>query len=64
MRGGRINGSLHFVITEVFSLLSIVFKILNNPGPGAYQPIDGINIDGMYAMSGHMRTSTPNIRKN
>ncbi len=30
MRSGRINGSLHFEITEVFSLFTIVFKILKS----------------------------------
>ena len=41
----------------------LVFKILKTPGPGTYQPVDGINMDGQYAKSGHMRTRTPNMRK-
>lgn len=41
-----------------------MFKILKTPGPGTYAPVDGINTEGTYAKSGHMRTRTPNIRKN
>ena len=41
-----------------------MFKILKTPGPGSYAPVDGINNDGMYAQSGHMRTRTPSMRRN
>ena len=41
-----------------------MFKILKTPGPGAYAPVDGINNDGTYAKSSHMRTRTPCMRKN
>lgn len=42
----------------------VVFKILNNPGPGTYCPVDGINLNGNYAKSSHARTRTPSIRLN
>ena len=44
---------------NVTDCLLIVFKIINTPGPGCYRPVDGINTEGMYARSGHMRTKTP-----
>ena len=40
-----------------------MFKILKTPGPGAYAAVDGINNDGTYAASSHMRTRTPNMRR-
>jgi len=48
----------------MLALGALVFKILNNPGPGTYQPIDGINTDGNYAKSGHSRTRTPLMKRN
>ena len=43
-------------------MLCIVFKILKTPGPGTYQAVDTMNVDGMYAKSSHMRTKTPSMR--
>ena len=53
-------------MTYKLSPLSVhaVFKIINTPGPGSYTAVDGINNDGTYAKSGHMRTRTPSMRKN
>ena len=48
----------------MFVFCSSVFKIIKTPGPGTYAPVDGINNDGMYAQSGHMRTRTPSMRRN
>jgi len=54
----------HHYWSIVTILFLAVFKILKTPGPGTYVPVDGININGQYAMSGHMRTKAPSMRLN
>ena len=54
----------YFLLYQTLTPLSdIVFKIVTTPGPGSYKPIDGLNDDGTYALSGHTRTKTPKMRK-